>query len=107
MWQICKRVPFLQVAYPIVYHHHERFDGGGYPDGLKGERIPFGARIVTVVDAYDAMTSDRPYRKAMPLAEAEAILRDGTGTQWDPQIVETFLSAISAPTKREPALSRP
>jgi HD-GYP domain-containing protein (c-di-GMP phosphodiesterase class II) len=105
--QICKRVPFLQVAYPIVYHHHERFDGGGYPDGLKGERIPLGARIVTVVDAYDAMTSDRPYRKALPLAEAESILRDGTGTQWDPAIVDTFLTAIAASTNREPALSRP
>ena len=104
--QICKRVPFLQVAYPIVYHHHERFDGGGYPDGLEGDRIPLGARIVTVVDAYDAMTSDRPYRKALPLSEAEAILRDGAGSQWDPKIVEVFLTAIAASTKREPALSR-
>ncbi len=104
--QICKRVPFLHVAYPIVYHHHERFDGRGYPDGLKGDRIPLGARIVTVVDAYDAMTSDRPYRKALPLAEAETILRDGTGTQWDPEIVDTFLSAMDTAAKREPTLSR-
>jgi putative methionine-R-sulfoxide reductase with GAF domain len=104
--QICKRVPFLQVAYPIVYHHHERFDGAGYPDGLKGDRIPLGARIVTVVDAYDAMTSDRPYRKALPVSEAKAILKDGTGTQWDPEIVETFLAAIGASTKPEPTLSR-
>ena len=106
--QICKRVPFLRVAYPIVYHHHERFDGAGYPDGLKGDNIPLGARIVAVVDAYDAMTSDRPYRKALPLAEAVAILSDGRGTQWDSEIVDTFLAAIKAPVSRgEPALARP
>jgi len=106
--QICKRVPFLRVAYPVVYHHHERFDGAGYPDGLKGDSIPLGARIVTVVDAYDAMTSDRPYRKGLPLSDAEAILRDGAGTQWDPELVETFLAAVSvSPERGEPALSRP
>jgi len=106
--QICKRVPFLRVAYPVVYHHHERFDGAGFPDGLKGDSIPLGARIVTVVDAYDAMTSDRPYRKGLPLSDAEAILRDGAGTQWDPELVETFLAAVSvSPERGEPALSRP
>ena len=83
--QICKRVGFLMNAYPIVYHHHERWDGQGYPDGIKGEKIPMGARIVAVVDAYDAMTTDRPYREAMPLGRSVAILRDGAGRQWDPQ----------------------
>jgi len=89
--QICKRVGFLMNAYPVVYHHHERWDGRGYPDGLSGERIPLGARIVSVVDAFDAMTSDRPYRNAMPLEEATSILKDGSGRQWDPRVVRTLL----------------
>jgi HD-GYP domain-containing protein (c-di-GMP phosphodiesterase class II) len=91
--QICKKVGFLMNAYPVVYHHHERWDGKGYPDGLAGERIPLGARIVSVVDAYDAMTSDRPYRSAMPLEEAAAILQDGAGRQWDPRVVRTLLDS--------------
>ncbi|MDO8614895.1 MAG: HD domain-containing protein [Dehalococcoidia bacterium] len=93
--QICKRVGFLMNAYPIVYHHHERWDGKGYPDGLSGERVPQGARIVAVVDAFDAMTTDRPYRKAMRFDEAEAILRDGAGGQWDPTIVTVFLDTVT------------
>jgi HD-GYP domain-containing protein (c-di-GMP phosphodiesterase class II) len=92
--QICKRVPFLMDVYPIVYHHHERWDGQGYPDGLRGERIPQGARIVAVVDAYDSMTSDRPYRRAMSHQEAAAILKDGAGRQWDPTVVHIFLERI-------------
>lgn len=103
--QICKRVSFLEAVYPIVYHHHERFDGHGYPDGIAGERIPLGARIVAVVDAYDAMTSDRPYRKAMSQEEAEAILRDGAGSQWDPRIVEKFLSALQRSTRECPVIA--
>jgi putative nucleotidyltransferase with HDIG domain len=94
--QICKRVSFLESVYPIVYHHHERFDGRGYPDGIAGHRIPLGARIVAVADAYDAMTSDRTYRKAMPQEEAVAILRDGAASQWDPYIVDKFLSAVGS-----------
>lgn len=89
--QICKRVGFLMNAYPIVYHHHERWDGQGYPDGLKGEQIPLGARIVAVIDAFDAMTTDRPYRRALERAEAIAILRDGSGHQWDPRVVNVLL----------------
>jgi HD-GYP domain-containing protein (c-di-GMP phosphodiesterase class II) len=92
--QICKRVGFLMNAYPIVYHHHERWDGKGYPDGLKSEAIPLGARIVAVVDAYDAMTTNRPYRKAMPFEAAESILRDGAGKQWDATIVNVFLDTM-------------
>ena len=90
--QICKRVTALRDSFPIVYHHHERWDGRGYPDGLKGERIPFGARIVAAVDAYDAMTSDRPYRTAMEDEDARAILRDGAGSQWDPAVIEKLLA---------------
>ena len=92
--QICKRVGFLMNAYPIVYHHHERWDGQGYPDGLKGEKIPQGARVVAVMDAFDAMTTDRPYRQAMSFEEARAILKDGAGKQWDPQVVSVMLETI-------------
>ena len=92
--QLCKRVSFLQDAYPIVYHHHERFDGQGYPDGLRREDIPLGARIVAIADAFDAMTSQRPYRVAMSQAQAIRELRRGAGRQWDPQLVDAFLEAI-------------
>jgi HD-GYP domain-containing protein (c-di-GMP phosphodiesterase class II) len=92
--QICKRVGFLMDAYPIVYHHHERWDGKGYPDSLKGERIPLGARIVAVIDAFDAMTTDRPYRDAMPYDAAMDILRDGAGKQWDPMVVNVLLERV-------------
>jgi len=91
--QICKRVGFLMDAYPIVYHHHERWDGQGYPDGLKGERIPLGARIVAVMDAFDAMTTNRPYRDAMEVESAVAVLQDGAGRQWDPGIVNVALGS--------------
>jgi putative two-component system response regulator len=93
--QICKRVGFLMDAYPIVYHHHERWDGKGYPDGIKGETIPLGARIVAVVDAFDAMTTDRPYRDALPHEAAMAILRDGAGKQWDPNVMNVLMDALA------------
>ncbi|HEV2218287.1 MAG TPA: HD domain-containing phosphohydrolase [Candidatus Dormibacteraeota bacterium] len=79
---------------PIIKHHHERFDGTGYPDGLAGAEIPQAAMIVAICDAYDAMTSDRPYRHAMSSAEAIAELRRGAGTQWDPDLVGLFLSRV-------------
>jgi putative nucleotidyltransferase with HDIG domain len=94
--QICKKVPFLRSVHGIVYHHHEFFDGRGYPDGIAGEQIPLGARIVSVADAYDAMTTDRPYRNAMPDADAIEILNGGAGTQWDPEIVRCFLSGLES-----------
>ncbi|MDQ3645811.1 MAG: HD domain-containing protein [Actinomycetota bacterium] len=76
-------IDFLAPALPIIRHHHERWDGSGYPDGLKGEDIPIGARIVAVCDAFDAMTSDRRYRKAMPLEVAFEQLLAGAGSQFD------------------------
>ncbi len=103
--QICKRVPFLMDVYPIVYHHHERWDGKGYPDGLAGERIPYAARIVAVADAYDSMTSDRPYRQAMSHQAAVEILNDGAGQQWDSKVVRVFLETVSV-EQREPVASR-
>ena len=79
---------------PIIKHHHERFDGNGYPDGLAGGHVPQAAMIVSICDAYDAMTSDRPYRHAMSSADAIAELRRGSGTQWDPDLVGLFLSRV-------------
>ncbi len=77
----------------VVRHHHESWDGRGYPDGLTGERIPPVARIVAVADAYDAMASTRPYRNRMPLEKIEEILRHGAGKQWDPAVVDAFFHA--------------
>jgi len=79
----------------VVRHHHERWDGTGYPDGLAGMDIPFGARVIAVADSYDAMTSDRPYRTGMPIPKAAAILREGRGAQWDATIVDAFLRTIA------------
>lgn len=79
---------------PMVLHHHERWDGQGYPHGLTGEDIPLGARIIAVVDAYDAMTTDRPYRKGLPQAEAIRRLREGHGTQWQAELVDLFIDIV-------------
>jgi HD-GYP domain-containing protein (c-di-GMP phosphodiesterase class II) len=79
----------------IVRHHHEAWDGSGYPQGLKGVAIPFGARVLAVADSFDAMTSDRPYRRGMPIAKAASILRQGRGQQWDPQVVDALLRSIA------------
>lgn len=75
----------------IIRHHHERFDGTGYPDGLKKEEIPFLARILSVADAYDAMNSDRAYRKKMEISRILKIIKEEAGTQFDPDIVDAFL----------------
>lgn len=83
----------LEKLLPGVLHHHESVDGTGYPHGLKGDEIPLMARILAVADAFDAMTSDRPYRNGMPLAKAESILREGRGTQWDADVVDAFFAA--------------
>jgi HD-GYP domain-containing protein (c-di-GMP phosphodiesterase class II) len=78
----------------IILHHHERWDGTGYPAGLKGYEIPFGARVLAVVDSFDAMTSDRPYRKALSVHRAIQTLLEGRGTQWEPAIVNAFVDMI-------------
>jgi len=91
--QIVRDVPFLQQAGEIMLYHHERFDGGGYPRGLMGEEIPLGARIYAVVDAYDAMTSHRPYRHAFSHAAAVREIKRNSGTQFDPRAVDAFLEA--------------
>lgn len=101
-WQIMRRhpeigkrliegVPFLRGAIPIIYCHHEKWDGGGYPRGLKGEEIPLGARIFTVVDAFDAMTFDRPYSTAISFDAAYTEIKRCAGSHFDPTVVEAFL----------------
>ncbi len=91
---LCQRAGFLVPLIPIIRHHHERFDGNGYPSGLRGHAIPLGARIVAVADAYDAVTTERPYRPALSPEEAAAALRSEAGHQLDPEIVEVFLRAV-------------
>ena len=93
-WSILYGLEALDDVLVGVLHHHERWDGQGYPDGLREDTIPLDARILAVADAYDAMTSDRPYRKALPQEKAEEILRQGAGTQWDPEIVARFLQIM-------------
>ena len=94
--QILAPVDFLAGVLPTVRHEHERWDGGGYPDGLAGTAIPLGARIVLVCDAYHAMTSDRPYRDALPEAAAREELVAGAGSQFDPDVVAAFLEVLDA-----------
>jgi putative nucleotidyltransferase with HDIG domain len=97
--EIVNRLEAYRQSVDTIRHHHERWDGSGYPDGLEGERIPLGARIIAVADAFDAMTSDRVYRAALPVDVALAELAKGRGTQFDPQIVEVFQAAYqSRPT---------
>ena len=89
---ILEQASSLREAIPVVLHHHERFNGGGYPHGLKGAEIPLGARIVAVADAYHAMVHERPYKDALTHDEALAELRSHAGTQFDPEVVEVFCS---------------
>jgi len=91
---ILKPLEFLDKEIPIIKHHHERYDGRGYPEGLKMESIPLGAQIIAVADAFDAMTSDRPYRKAKSKDEAIEELKKNTGSQFNPIIVEAFLKVL-------------
>ncbi|MDD5687909.1 MAG: HD domain-containing protein [Elusimicrobia bacterium] len=88
---IISRVRFLKGAAEYVKHHHERYDGNGYPDKIKGDLIPLGARILAVVDSFDAMMSERPYKKPMTLEESFIELKRNSGTQFDSKIVEEFL----------------
>ena len=92
--RILRAIPGLGGVARIVRHEHERWDGSGYPDGLVGEEIPIGARIILAADAYHAMTSDRPYRTAMSHAEAMEELTKGAGTQFDPSVVEALVGAL-------------
>lgn len=88
---LIKPVEFLKPILPIILHHHEHYDGSGYPSGLKKEQIPLGARIIAVVDAFEAMLQPRPYRRALTINQALVELKEKSGTQFDPKIVEIFL----------------
>jgi len=94
-------VHFSGAVVPIVRGHHEWFDGSGYPDGLKGEEIPLGARILAVADVYDALLCDRPHRRAFPATEAAEILDKAAGTQFDPEIVAAFFRGLHREKERE------
>ncbi len=95
--RILAPIAALDAVIPLVRHHHERWDGQGYPEHLEGEAIPIGARIIAICDAYDTMVSDRPYRRVLGHDSAIRELIEGAGTQFDPQLVEAFVNmAIAA-----------
>lgn len=96
--QILAPVTALREVIPMVEHHHENWDGTGYPAGLSGDNIPLGARIVSIVDAFHGLTSDRSYRKALPITEAAAILEQGAHTKWDPHLIGIFLKILNIAT---------
>jgi HD-GYP domain-containing protein (c-di-GMP phosphodiesterase class II) len=92
--RILRAIPGMGPIARIVRHEHERFDGSGYPDGIAGDQIPIGARIILACDAYHAMTSTRPYREAMTHGEAIRELVDGAGTQFDPAVTEMLIGCL-------------
>jgi putative two-component system response regulator len=94
--QIISQMRFAREVAPIISAHHEYWDGSGYPQGLSGEQIPIGARIITIVDAYDAMTTDRPYRAALSDVETLKRLRDSRGSQFAPDMLDVFLDLIDS-----------
>ncbi|MFO8057337.1 MAG: response regulator [bacterium] len=99
--QILESIHFLREIVPLVYHHHEWYDGSGYPEGIAGEDIPLGARILAVADSYDAMTSDRPYRKAMSRDESIKELKKFAGSQFDPRLVDIFIQVLQKPEEEQ------
>jgi HD-GYP domain-containing protein (c-di-GMP phosphodiesterase class II) len=97
---------FMRQVGSIVRSHHERWDGGGYPDGLKGEQIPLEARIISCCDTWNAMRTDRPYRKALDYATAEGELRSAAGSQLDPSLVEALLEIVASEAEAEAAAAK-
>ena len=105
---IVRDVPDLDLVRGGIRHHHERWDGSGYLDGLAGESIPFIARILAVADAFSAMTTTRPYRKALDVDEAIRRLEDASGSQLEPRLVRAFVAGIqTAPNAPLPGMDRP
>jgi putative nucleotidyltransferase with HDIG domain len=98
-YELLSKIPYLQQALDIPYAHHEKWNGSGYPRGLVGEQIPIAARIFTVVDVFDALTSDRPYRLALNLPEALEYIRSQAGSHFDPKVVDAFLQIINTPRR--------
>ena len=95
-WEILREIDFLGEAKLVVRHHHERWDGAGYPDGLAGDVIPLAARVFSVADVLDALTTIRPYRPPSPLAVARDMIAESSGTQFDPEVVDAFMSITPA-----------
>jgi HD-GYP domain-containing protein (c-di-GMP phosphodiesterase class II) len=93
---IISNIPHLAPCVNSILHHHERWDGGGYPEGLKGEEIPIEARILAIADTFEAMTSARSYRPALSLEKIVKELRQGAGLQFDPKLVEVFIGIVEA-----------
>jgi HD-GYP domain-containing protein (c-di-GMP phosphodiesterase class II) len=91
---LLKEIPFLESAAEIVLHHHERYDGQGYPEGLEGEAIPLGARLITVANAFDTMTIDRPFRPALSIEQSIKELKNGSGSQFCPEAVKALISGL-------------
>ena len=96
-YQLLASIPYLRPSLDIPYCHHEHWDGSGYPNGLKGEQIPQSARIFSIVDVWEALSSDRPYRKAWPPERIRDYLLEQKGKQFDPQIVDVFLDILESP----------
>ncbi len=92
--EILEHIHVLHLEQNMVRHHHERYDGNGYPSGLKGDEIPIYSRILSIADSFHAMISDRPYRKALPISEAVSELKKNSGTQFDPKLVDLFIQAL-------------
>src|SRR4030095_5329421 len=94
-YNMLKQIDYLQVALEIPYCHHEKWDGTGYPRGLRGQEIPISARMFAIVDVWDALINDRPYRKALPHHEVIEFLKNQTGIHFDPQVVEAFVRMVN------------
>jgi len=105
--EILEQITGLKEMAKIVRYHQEAYDGSGYPEGLKGEQIPIGARIATVVDAFDAMITDRPYRKGMPVERAIEELKRNRGIQFDPKVVDVIISLYEAGNLKPAHLPEP
>ncbi len=101
--EMVEGIPFLAKVIPQIFYHHERFDGAGYPEGLAGDRIPMASRIIAVVDAFDAMTTERPYRKKLTEKQAIEEIRKASGTQFDPSVAGVFISLWESGRVSEPA----
>lgn len=92
--EIIRSIHFLRGLVPLILYHHERWDGTGYPSGLKGEQIPIGARIIAIADVYQALISDRPYRRAYTRAKAIKIIKNSSGTHFDSQVADIFIKIV-------------
>ena len=98
---IIKPIPFLSEILPIIRHHHENFDGMGYPDGLKDEEIPLGSRIISIADVYDALMSDRAYRRAYDMDRVLQMMKKEKGKKFDPHILEKFMEMVTRSRAKE------